>query len=318
MNLRALSRIDLNLLVSLQVLFEERSVTRSAERLFITQPAMSRVLQRLRNTFEDPLFTRKGNDLVPTPLAKELQAMLPKVLGSIEAVMIRGEFDPASFSGELRVAAPEFLAVKLMPKLMSIVAKEAPNLSLAVTGEAVDVQNELADGEIDFAIDLERPFSGEIHTKVIGGFKPAIWMRGEHPLAANAALGLDEMLSYPFVQCYLLLSQGVSARVYSRFDRTLAEIGRARKKSFVTNQLMTAIDVVRNTDCLMLSIEDDELMRAHAASLICKPYPSALPYMNYLAVAIYQHERTKSSPVHNWFMGKVNAIIGVEEGGAMA
>ncbi|MDA7853980.1 LysR family transcriptional regulator, partial [Porticoccaceae bacterium] len=64
MNLQKLSRLDLNLLVSLQALLEEKSVTRAAERLFITQPAMSRVLQRLRHQLDDPLFTRTGNELV--------------------------------------------------------------------------------------------------------------------------------------------------------------------------------------------------------------------------------------------------------------
>ena len=67
MNLQKLSRLDLNLLVSLQALMEERSVTRAAERLYITQPAMSRVLQRLRDQLDDPLFTRSGNRLIPSP-----------------------------------------------------------------------------------------------------------------------------------------------------------------------------------------------------------------------------------------------------------
>jgi DNA-binding transcriptional LysR family regulator len=67
MNLQKLSRLDLNLLVSLQALLEEKSVTRAAQRLFITQPAMSRVLQRLRHQLDDPLFTRTGNELVLRP-----------------------------------------------------------------------------------------------------------------------------------------------------------------------------------------------------------------------------------------------------------
>jgi len=82
-NLQRLSRLDLNLLVSLQALLEEKSVTKAAERLFITQPAMSRVLQRLRDQLDDPLFTRTGNELVPTPRAKELEIRLPSLLDAI-------------------------------------------------------------------------------------------------------------------------------------------------------------------------------------------------------------------------------------------
>ena len=67
MNLQKLSRLDLNLLVALQALLEEKSVTKAASRLFISQPAMSRVLQKLRYQLDDPLFTRTGNELIPTP-----------------------------------------------------------------------------------------------------------------------------------------------------------------------------------------------------------------------------------------------------------
>ncbi|MDB2534312.1 LysR family transcriptional regulator, partial [Porticoccaceae bacterium] len=90
MNLQKLSRLDLNLLVSLQALLEEKSVTRAAERLFITQPAMSRVLQRLRHQLDDPLFTRTGNELVPTPKARELQARLPRLLDGILEMVSEG------------------------------------------------------------------------------------------------------------------------------------------------------------------------------------------------------------------------------------
>ena len=73
MSIETLSRVDLNLLVSLQVLLEELNVTRSAKRLHVSQPAMSKTLLRLRNVFEDQLFTRSGRGLVPTPRALELK-----------------------------------------------------------------------------------------------------------------------------------------------------------------------------------------------------------------------------------------------------
>ena len=80
MDAKFLSRIDLNLLVALQILLEEQSVTKAADRLFITQPAMSKTLQRLRELFDDPLFIRSGRGLVPTPRAVELEKQLPVVL----------------------------------------------------------------------------------------------------------------------------------------------------------------------------------------------------------------------------------------------
>ena len=74
---RKLIRTDLNLLVALQILLEERNVTRAAERLSVSQPALSKTLQKLRDSFEDELFTRTSHGLVPTPRAEELGLDLP-------------------------------------------------------------------------------------------------------------------------------------------------------------------------------------------------------------------------------------------------
>lgn len=76
MDTRTLARIDLNLLVALQVLLEERNVSKAAERLFITQSAMSKTLGRLRELFDDPLFTRSSHGMVPTPRALDIQKKL--------------------------------------------------------------------------------------------------------------------------------------------------------------------------------------------------------------------------------------------------
>ena len=118
MNLQKLSRLDLNLLVSLQALLEEKSVTKAASRLFISQPAMSRVLQKLRYQLDDPLFTRTGNELNPTPKARELQHKLPSLLDNILDLVDDGKFDPGKYVGEIRIAVPEFVATSLISKLI--------------------------------------------------------------------------------------------------------------------------------------------------------------------------------------------------------
>ena len=130
MNLQKLSRMDLNLLVSLQTLLEEKSVTRAAQRLYITQPAMSRVLQRLRQQLDDPLFTRSGNELVPTPRAQDLQRRLPTMLENILEMVARGEFDTASYEGEISIAVPEFFAISLISQLTRMLSERAPGVVL--------------------------------------------------------------------------------------------------------------------------------------------------------------------------------------------
>jgi DNA-binding transcriptional LysR family regulator len=84
---RKLIRTDLNLLVALQILLEERNVTRAAERLSVSQPALSKTLQKLRDSFEDELFTRTAHGLVPTPRAEALAKELPALLEKVEQVL---------------------------------------------------------------------------------------------------------------------------------------------------------------------------------------------------------------------------------------
>ena len=157
MNLQKLSRLDLNLLVALQALLEEKSVTRAAQRLFITQPAMSRVLQRLRQQLDDPLFTRTGNILIPTPKAQELQLRLPMLLDGILDMVTDGEFDPATYAGEITIAIPEFIAISLASQLTALLNKYAPGVILSISSETDSVVGELSAGVLDLAAPLPRP-----------------------------------------------------------------------------------------------------------------------------------------------------------------
>ena len=309
MNLQRLSRLDLNLLVSLQALLEEKSVTKAAQRLFITQPAMSRILQRLRVQLDDPLFTRGGNELVPTPKARDLQLRLPRLLDSILEIVSEGEFDPATYSGEIVIAVPEFVAISLISELTRVVTQQAPGLILSISSETESVEGELADGVLDFAIDIDKGITEDISAKSLAIFTPSIWMREQHPLADRAEVTLDEILEYPFVQYYLLISKRVSARTDARFDRALRDLGRKRKKALVTNQLMTAIETVCDTDCLMVAARYGHAMEREMYRIVRKRYPTELPHVAKLPLVLLQHKRTAVSPIHQWVSNKIVELI---------
>ncbi len=305
MNLQRLSRLDLNLLVALQALLEEKSVTRAAQRLFITQPAMSRVLQRLRQQLDDPLFTRTGNELIPTPKARDLELRLPGMLEDILDMVTEGEFDPAAYVGEITIAIPEFIAISLASQLTAVLNQYAPGVILSISSETDSVEGELADGVLDFAIDIQKEISSDIGTRDLAIFSPSIWMRTGHPLAEKAAVTLDEILAYPFVQYYLLISKRVSARTDARFDRALRELGRMRKKAMVTNQLMTAIETVCRTDSLMVAAKFGSGMEHELYSIVSKSYPDDLPHEGTIPLVLLQHKRTMGSPIHLWLSEKI-------------
>ena len=309
MNLQKLSRLDLNLLVSLQALLEEKSVTRAAARLFISQPAMSRVLQRLRYQLDDPLFTRTGNELVPTPKARDLQQRLPRLLDGILDMVSEGEFDPTTYVGEITIAVPEFVAISLISQLTKVITQYAPGLILSISSETDSVEGELADGVLDFAIDIEKTMTGDITTTPLAIFTPSIWMREGHPLAHKETVTLTEILEYPFIQYYLLISKRVSARTDARFDRALRELGLKRKKTLVTNQLMTAMETVCDTDCLMVAAKYGVTMEREMHRIIRKRYPVDIPHEGKIKLVLLQHKRTSGSPIHQWLSEKIVGLI---------
>ena len=305
MNLQKLSRLDLNLLVALQALLEEKSVTRAAQRLFITQPAMSRVLQRLRQQLDDPLFTRTGNILIPTPKAQELQLRLPMLLDGILDMVTDVEFDPASYVGEITIAVPEFIAISLASQLTALLNKYAPGVILSISSETDSVAGELSAGVLDFAIDIKREITTEVTARHLAIFSPSIWMREGHPLAKKSRVTLDEILQYPYVQYYLLIAKRVSARTDARFDRALREQGRSRSKAMVTNQLMTAIETICASDCLMVSAKFGSGMERELYRIVTKAYPDDLPHEGTVPLVLLQHKRTLGSPIHQWLSEKI-------------
>ena len=148
---RKLIRTDLNLLVALQILLEERNVTRAAERLSVSQPALSKTLQKLRDSFEDELFTRTSHGLIPTPRAEELGRELPGLLETIEQVLGDADFSPDTYAGCFKLLMPPILCESLLPSLMAELADIAPNVQIIMAEVPPNYQEQLKKGEADFA-----------------------------------------------------------------------------------------------------------------------------------------------------------------------
>ena len=156
MNLNRLARIDLNLLVALHILLEEGSVSRAADRLSITQPAMSKTLGRLRETFDDPLFVRSKRGIQPTPRALGLAGELKSLLGQVDGLLDAGEFTPSAYRGEITLAISEYVGFTLLPPLSARLQSSAPRLRLRTITRAERQLDQLASGELDFAIQIQR------------------------------------------------------------------------------------------------------------------------------------------------------------------
>jgi DNA-binding transcriptional LysR family regulator len=148
-----ISRIDLNLLVYLDVLLREKNVTRAADQLGITQPAMSNSLRRLRDLFNDPLLIRTSQGMTPTERALELQPQVRDILSNVEkAVQPSAEFNIAESDRVFRIMASDYAESTLIPGLLNEIRDIAPNIRLDILTPSDVTFQDVEKGKVDMAI----------------------------------------------------------------------------------------------------------------------------------------------------------------------
>lgn len=152
-----LDQFDLNLLIAFDVLIEERSVTRAAQRLNLTQSAMSAALKRLRESFSDEILVQHGKRMVPTAAALSLAPDVSAALLNMRAILASGmRFDPAHSQRKFRIVASDYITTVLLGPALRLLHKEAPHIQIEITLPRSDILEMLDDGEIDLLISPEQ------------------------------------------------------------------------------------------------------------------------------------------------------------------
>ena len=202
MNEINLGRLDLNLLVTFEVLMSEGSVTRAAARLGRTQSAVSHSLARLREQVGDPLLVKMGSGMAPSPFAQQLIEDVRPILRSIQRIVAPPEpFDPATSSRIFRVAIADFVPT-LLPRVVSEVQRRAPYASVEWLAPSAQTMTAVGDGQIDIALvtssaavpdGVQRQAAGELHS--------VAFARKGHP--AIASWGAAAWVQWPHVQVQL-------------------------------------------------------------------------------------------------------------------
>lgn len=304
MDIKDLSRVDLNLLFSLNMLLEERSVSRAAERLHITQPAMSKTLSRLRILFDDALFTRSSHGMQPTPRALELAGSLADILGDISTLVAGSNFNASAFEGEVTIALSEYIGVALLPAFTRRINQQAPKLNLRAITRVENQLEALALGNLDLAIHIEqRHYGKDFRVEPLGGSPPAILVREGHPLATGP-ISLERLSQYPLIRLYIsdrehLNTQGDAAALNPLMQHT--------QGTLEISHLLTALEVLRETDFFMPA-PAYILQNADATTGIVglSTPPETDVTINYALVA---HHRTANSPLHRWLWDEITCTI---------
>ena len=182
LNLRG---VDLNLLPVFEAAYEERSLSRAAQRLAMTQPAVSHAMTRLRHVFNDELFIRKSRGVTPTPVAKLLYEKLRGPLGSVrEAIAETREFEPRTSTRRFFVTIPHPLGPMIAVRLRERLARLAPNVQVefSTRSRPIDLARDLREGRVDAAIDWLVPSGGDLHKTVVFEDRLVAMARRGHPV----------------------------------------------------------------------------------------------------------------------------------------
>jgi LysR family transcriptional regulator, nod-box dependent transcriptional activator len=148
-----LNRLDLNLLVALDALLVERSITRAAERLHLSPSATSGALARLREFFSDELLTQIGRRMVPTPLGESLQVAVRDCLLHVQATVdIKPQFDPGTSQRNFKLMMSDYVETVLMPEVLQRLQQEAPGVTIELLANYEEPWEALSRGEIDFLV----------------------------------------------------------------------------------------------------------------------------------------------------------------------
>lgn len=288
--MRNLKSLDLNLLKTFDALLDERNVTRAAERLSLTQPAVSSMLTRLRDSFDDPLFVRSRYGIVPTERALALAKPVKRVMAQIEALLEPEAFVPAECKMTFTLAATDYaLSVIIMP-FFSLLQQLAPGIHLSVQrAEDATVQGRLERGEIDLALLTPDTTPPDLHIRHLYDERYVCTLRKGHPALKNGAISLDTFCRYDHTLVSLSGEnfEGVT-------DKVLQALGKKRNVVLSVNSFLVLPPVLQTTD--LIAVVPERLVR-DAAGLEVLPPP--LPIPGFTKVAAW-HERSHLSAAHQW------------------
>ena len=289
-----LRHVDLNLLLALHALLEERHVTRAATRCFLSQSAMSRALEKLREMFGDALLIRSGRAYERTvrgdSLLRELQSLLPR----LEA-MVRGEeFDPARSQERFRLAVTHHASITLIPPLIRRIRTEAPDVRLEVSQWEERAYDAVIAGRLDAALSAEHPPSG-LESEVLFEVD-FVCVVGAAQKVHPPRLTLTQYLQLPHVAVENWTGQQTPV------DRPLAQFGAKRRVVLSVPFFSAAIFALANTDLVLTAPRKlTKIVRPLDGVRLVEPPREIKSFPFFMT----WHPRLNEEPAHAWFREQV-------------
>jgi len=290
-----LKNVDLNLLVAFDVLLDERQVTKSASRLNISQPAMSRKLGRLRETFDDPIIMRTTSGYVPTVRAESLIHPIKEILKQIQGTLSALTFDPATATGEFRICTFGYGEVVIIPKFMEIISSQTSNVEITITPRDIYSNDAILQGHADILFGAGLETTSKTCT-VLPLFKDKFVcvMSRNHPLAGTD-LTLDGFLEYPHAIAPFFKAD---ERRVSYVDKKLEQLGRKRRIQKRSPHWVSSLLSLSTTNLLQSGPEHMAKALLNTGLFVIKELPFEVKSIDFELV---WHSRHDTDPRHLWF-----------------
>lgn len=285
-----ITRIDLNLLPVLVVLLEERSVTRTARRLHLTQSTVSGMLARLRAALDDPLFVRGQRGILPTPRAEALLGPLRSWIVEANRLIAVREFDASEWRATVALAATDYTQHVLLKPFLRALRDAAPRLRVAIHSLVFEeVDERLVRGTIDLAISAEGWVPADLPSASLMRERYVLAMWSGHPLARRRRVTLDQFCHYD----HLLVSPSGGAFA-GPVDDALARLDRRRSVRASVPSFALVPDLLVGSE--LLCVTPERMVRDRPGIRICAP-PFESPEVQMLAI---WHPRLSDDPGHRW------------------
>lgn len=299
MNFRTL---DLNLLRVFDAVMTERNVTRAADHLAMSQPAVSNALRRLRDATQEELFVPSASGVTPTRHAETLWPVVRSALDALRTALEPVEFDPRRDARSFTLAMADATAALVLPMLArKIEATRASLKFMPLASRDPRPLLELGDAEValGFFPDLpaalaSEPGSGSVHYELLGHSEYVCVMRHDHPLARQETLALDDYCAARHLRV------NFAGRPRGFVDDALARLGRERAVVVTVTEFHSAASAIRNSDLLTVLPRSFVPTTGFAAELTWRALPFELAPID---IAMVWHRRHARDPGHAWLRG---------------
>jgi DNA-binding transcriptional LysR family regulator len=303
-----LSDIDLNQLVLFQQLMVERRVSKVAENLGLTQPAVSNTLAKLRRQFGDDLFVRTPAGMMPTPFAEQLAEPIGYALGMIHSGLNQhSRFDPASVKRAFTIGMTDIGEIVFLPALVERLREIAPGVSLGtVRTTTTTLRDDMESGKVDLAIGPLPQLRAGFFQRLLFRQRCVCLFRKGHPLDHEHVT----LAEFKAAEHLVIVSAGTG---HGKVDDLIRRAGIDRTVRLTVPHFVSVGHLLRRTDMVATVTERLAESLIEPFDLAYRPHPVDLPE---IAINVFWHAKVHRSPAHQWLRGVVFDLFGEDKASA--